>query len=211
MTEPAQEPIPSSAAPRDDAPPVAREASPQEKLRFGKDVRIHPITDMPLEMGRGAGPDHAQAVLVHVPQIRATQGDKAADEMLAKLDNHAVELAKKPEQVRKREAEAVKIEEIKQGKLADIERIKLEIVQHDKDKAAKLDEAKKAQAEHDKPTPKPVQRPALWDNGVTYAKGQKATGPDGLVYASLIDSNIGHEPGLSPEEWAAAQPAAVVA
>ncbi len=188
-------------------PKPVREATPQEKLRFGDKVRIHPITGMPLEMGIGAGPDHAQAVFVHVPQIRATQGDKAADDMLARLEAHVAELAKKPEHVHALEAEAAKIEEIKQGKLADIERLKGEIAQHDKDKAAKLDEAKKAQAEHDKPKTKAPARPAPWAAETTYAKDQKATGPDGLVYSSLVDSNTGHVPSESPLEWAAAAPA----
>ena len=69
-----------------------REASPQEKARFGEHVRIHPITNLPLEMGRGCGTDNSQAVHVHVPHIRATAGDQAADEMLAKLEAYETEV-----------------------------------------------------------------------------------------------------------------------
>lgn len=48
-------------------------------------AEVHPITGMPLEDGHGCLPPDMQARNVHVPYIRATQGDAAADAMLAKL------------------------------------------------------------------------------------------------------------------------------
>lgn len=48
-------------------------------------MRIHPITGMTLEDGYGALADDLQAERIHIPYIRKSQGDAAADAMLAKL------------------------------------------------------------------------------------------------------------------------------
>lgn len=48
-------------------------------------MRIHPITGMSLEDGYGALADNLQAERIHIPYIRQSQGDAAADAMLAKL------------------------------------------------------------------------------------------------------------------------------
>jgi len=48
--------------------------------------RRHEITGMVLEDGSGAWSDDDQAYRIHVPYIRQTQGDAAADAMLAKLN-----------------------------------------------------------------------------------------------------------------------------
>lgn len=50
-------------------------------------MRTHPITGLMLEDGSGALPDEEQARRIHIPFIRRTQGDAAADAMLAKLDD----------------------------------------------------------------------------------------------------------------------------
>jgi hypothetical protein len=54
--------------------------------------RRHEITDMILEDGSGAWSDDDQAYRIHVPYIRQTQGDAAANAMLAKLDKSKLTL-----------------------------------------------------------------------------------------------------------------------
>jgi len=56
---------------------------------FGDGCRIHPITHMPLESGRGALSDDAQALL-HCEVIEQQQGKAAANEMRAKLKAETV-------------------------------------------------------------------------------------------------------------------------
>lgn len=60
------------------------EASQAEKNVFGADVKLHPITKMPLEQGKGALSHDDQARL-HVDIIHTQQGESVADEMRKKL------------------------------------------------------------------------------------------------------------------------------
>ena len=60
--------------------------TPMEKLVFGQNARLHPITKLPLESGSGCLPDDLQARLVHLPVIAREQGQAAAQAMLALLD-----------------------------------------------------------------------------------------------------------------------------
>ena len=60
--------------------------TPMEKLVFGQNARLHPITKMPLEMGSGCLSDDMQARLVHLPVIARTQGNAAAQATLMQLD-----------------------------------------------------------------------------------------------------------------------------
>jgi hypothetical protein len=60
--------------------------TPMEKLVFGSNARLHPITKMPLEGGSGRLSDDLQARLVHLPVIAREQGQAAAQAMLALLD-----------------------------------------------------------------------------------------------------------------------------
>jgi hypothetical protein len=66
---------------------VRTKQTPEQKV-FGDDYRVHPITKMPLERGSGAHPDDWQARKQHIPYIRQTQGDKAAELMLLALDEY---------------------------------------------------------------------------------------------------------------------------
>lgn len=50
-------------------------ASQAEKNVFGHDVKIHPITKMPIENGLGALPEHEQA-LNHLRSIEAERGEQ---------------------------------------------------------------------------------------------------------------------------------------
>lgn len=50
-------------------------------------MRTHPITGLRLEDGHGRLPDDLQARRIHIPYIRATQGDKVAERMLLELDH----------------------------------------------------------------------------------------------------------------------------
>ena len=60
------------------------EASQAEKNVFGADVRIHPITKMPIEQGIGALPVDRQ-VEHHLAHIERTGGKHLADAMRHKL------------------------------------------------------------------------------------------------------------------------------
>jgi len=66
--------------------PVALKPSPR---------RLHGITGMALEDGSGAWSDDDQAYRIHVPYIRQTQGDAAANAMLAKLNKAKPTLVEK--------------------------------------------------------------------------------------------------------------------
>jgi hypothetical protein len=68
------------------------EASQAEKNMYGADVRLHPITLMPLEYGIGCAPDDVQAQ-AHCKVIERERGKKIADEYRARL----AEAAKNPE------------------------------------------------------------------------------------------------------------------
>lgn len=63
------------------------EASQADKNIYGEDVRLHPITKMPFEQGRGCLPDDVQAYNVHLVQIHHMHGEKAAADMRRKLDD----------------------------------------------------------------------------------------------------------------------------
>jgi hypothetical protein len=67
---------------------IRRGTQTPEQRVFGDDYRVHPITKMPLERGSGATPDDMQARRQHIPYIRQTQGDKAAELMLLALDEY---------------------------------------------------------------------------------------------------------------------------
>jgi hypothetical protein len=60
------------------------EASQAEKNVFGADVKLHPITKMPIEQGLGALSDDAQAQ-IHCQFIERSSGKHAADEMRRRL------------------------------------------------------------------------------------------------------------------------------
>jgi hypothetical protein len=62
------------------------EPSRMEKNVFGFDVRLHPITGMPIEQGSGALPDDEQALL-HCDAIEKAHGRELADAMRWKLDS----------------------------------------------------------------------------------------------------------------------------
>ena len=57
-----------------------------EKAICGADAKRHPITGMVLEQGSGALSPDEQARRVHLPEIARTQGQAAAQAMLARLD-----------------------------------------------------------------------------------------------------------------------------
>jgi hypothetical protein len=60
------------------------ELTNQEKLVFGADAKLHPVTGMPLETGSGALSDKQQA-LMHLSHIAREQGKDVADAMLEKI------------------------------------------------------------------------------------------------------------------------------
>ena len=60
------------------------EASQAEKNTFGADVKLHPITKMPLEQGRGALP-HDQQAMMHCDVIEHQHGKHHADAMRREL------------------------------------------------------------------------------------------------------------------------------
>ncbi len=60
------------------------ELSNAEKLVFGADAKLHPVTGMPLESGRGALSEKQQA-LVHLGHIARERGSDVADAMLDKI------------------------------------------------------------------------------------------------------------------------------
>jgi hypothetical protein len=66
------------------APVVYLEADQATKNIYGDNVRIHPVTKMPLEQGSGALPDHLQ-IQNHLTTIERDQGLKVADDMRNKL------------------------------------------------------------------------------------------------------------------------------
>jgi hypothetical protein len=57
-----------------------------QKLFYGFDAKLHPITGMVLEQGSGALPADEQARRMHIPEIARTQGRAAAMAMLRRLD-----------------------------------------------------------------------------------------------------------------------------
>ena len=57
-----------------------------EKAIYGADAKRHPLTNLVLEQGSGAWPADEQARRIHLPEIARTQGDAAAQAMLALLD-----------------------------------------------------------------------------------------------------------------------------
>ena len=65
---------------------MTHELHPNEKLVFGSDAKRHEITGMILEQGSGALSPDEQAWRVHLPEIARTQGQAAAQAMLARLD-----------------------------------------------------------------------------------------------------------------------------
>jgi hypothetical protein len=64
-------------------------------LVHGIDARRHEITSMFLEDGSGALLPDEQARRIHVPYIRQTQGDAAAQAMLNKLNKAKPQLVEK--------------------------------------------------------------------------------------------------------------------
>jgi hypothetical protein len=66
-----------------------REPTLTEKLVFGVSVRLHPITEMPLEDGYGALPDDVQAWRQHCALIEERHGKAVADAMRKKLTDVA--------------------------------------------------------------------------------------------------------------------------
>jgi hypothetical protein len=63
------------------------QASQAEKNIFGGDVKLHPITRMPLEQGIGCLPPDVQAENVHLPEIERMHGRAAAENMRRKLND----------------------------------------------------------------------------------------------------------------------------
>jgi hypothetical protein len=61
-----------------------REPTLMERRTFGVNVKLHPITEMPLEVGFGALPGDVQA-LQHCDAIQYREGKAAADAMRKKL------------------------------------------------------------------------------------------------------------------------------
>lgn len=66
-------------------------------------MKTHPITGMKLEDGSGHRPDDWQARHLHIPYIRATQGDKIAEKMLLELDHKERNLSDAWNEWRKKE------------------------------------------------------------------------------------------------------------
>lgn len=64
--------------------------TPMEKLVFGQNARLHPITTLPLESGSGCLSDDLQARVCHLPVIAREQGQAAAQAILALLNKAAV-------------------------------------------------------------------------------------------------------------------------
>jgi colicin import membrane protein len=93
------------------------EASGSEKAVYGVDVKLHPVTKMPLETGIGAQSEHQQA-LAHVAMVTEKEGKEAGEKMAAKLAEHE----KKPVKAKARlhaEAMATAADEAEgKGKLA---------------------------------------------------------------------------------------------
>ena len=50
-----------------------------ERLVFGQDAQLHPITHLPIERGSGALSPDDQAMRVHLPYIAQTQGPTFAE------------------------------------------------------------------------------------------------------------------------------------
>ena len=72
-----------------DAPKAAfttpnAELTPGQKAVFGADAKLHPVTGMPLETGRGALSDKQQA-LIHLGHIEREQGQEVALVMYEKI------------------------------------------------------------------------------------------------------------------------------
>jgi hypothetical protein len=55
------------------------------QLVYGRDVRFHPVTNLPLQQGSGALPDDEQALKIHLPLVAQRDGLAAAQAMHAKL------------------------------------------------------------------------------------------------------------------------------
>lgn len=73
------------------------EPSRMEKYVFGFDVRLHPITGMPIEQGSGALSDVEQGLL-HCMDIEKAYGKELANELRKKLDSAWLEIqAEHPE------------------------------------------------------------------------------------------------------------------
>jgi hypothetical protein len=69
------------------------EAAQAEKNVFGVEAKLHPVTLMPLESGRGALPDEMQAD-IQCGEIERSHGKKAADDMRRKLaDSRTIKAA----------------------------------------------------------------------------------------------------------------------
>jgi hypothetical protein len=60
------------------------ELTQAQRLVYGADAKLHPVTGMPLENGSGALPDKQQA-LMHLAHIAREQGKDVADAMLDKI------------------------------------------------------------------------------------------------------------------------------
>jgi hypothetical protein len=74
-------------------PPANPEMSVHEAKVFGIHSKRCQICGMPLELGSGARSAAMQCRLVHIPEIRRTQGNAAADAVLLKLDGAERRLA----------------------------------------------------------------------------------------------------------------------
>jgi hypothetical protein len=47
----------------------------------------------------------------------------------------------------------------------------------------------------------PLTGTAAWSSGTTYANGDLAYGTDGIIYQSILSSNLGNQPSVSPIYW----------
>ena len=167
----APEPTPKTPEKFDpNAPIVYLEADQATKNTFGHNVKVHPVTLMPIEQGRGALPEHQQ-IVNHLVVIEREQGLKVADAMRKKLGIKTVADLAQAQQV---VAEAEKRVEQKRFDEAVDARVK-EIIAN---------------------PPGLVERTAReWSPITTYAAGQKVISADGFNYiATRADNNIDKNP-----------------
>jgi hypothetical protein len=167
-------PLPRSTEKFDpNAPLVYLEADQATKNTYGHDVRIHPVTKMPIEQGSGALPEHQQ-VLNHIAAVEREQGSKAANAMRKKLDiNTTEDIA---------QAQAV----------VDAAN---ERIEKDRFNAAVDAKVKEILATPPTRTPINVQGSANWSPLVNYTRDQVVIGADGQSYvATSLGGNLDKNP-----------------
>jgi len=151
------------------------EADQATKNTFGTDVKIHPVTMLPIEQGRGALSEHQQ-VHNHLVTIEREHGLKAADAMRNKLGiKTGADLA---------EARAV----------VDAANAKIEKEKFDAAVNAKV---KETLARPQGQRPIEVDAAANWSPFTAYTSGMIVRGTDGSDYQATMEAgNLDKDPTL---------------